>query len=218
MSHSTLSPQDLLATLRWRYATKQFDAKRKIPDEVWDVLEEALVLAPSSFGLQLWRFYVVKNPELRAKLKEASWDQTQTTDASHFVVFAAKTSVGEAEIDAYIQDASKTQGVPLEKLEGLQGMISGFVSQMHQKGKAEAWMAHQVYIALGQLMTSAAALGLDTCPMEGIDPLQYDEILGLPDEGYRTLVACAFGYRSPDDKYASLPKVRYPRDQIVKEL
>lgn len=213
----TIQPQDLLAALNFRYATKAFDAARKIPTETWDAIEESLVLTPSSFGLQPWKFLIVENPDIREKLKAASWNQPQLTDASHLVVLTARTDLTRADIDSWIARLSEVQGTPLEALAGLSGMIASFSSAMTAAEK-QAWNTRQVYIALGQLMTSAAVLGIDSCPLEGISPADYDTILGLPGTGYATAVACALGYRSPEDKYATAPKARFPDEQVIAHL
>lgn len=210
----TIQPNDLLAALRFRYATKAFDPTRKIPAETWDAFEKSLVLTPSSFGLQPWKFLVVENPEIREKLKAASWNQPQLIDASHLVVLTARTDLTQADIDSWIARLSEIQGTPIEALAGLSGMISSFSSAMTPAEK-QAWNTRQVYIALGQLMTSAAVLGIDSCPLEGISPADYDTILGLPGTGYATAVACALGYRSPEDKYAVAPKARFPDAQVI---
>jgi nitroreductase len=82
-------------------------------------------------------------------------------------------------------------------------------------GRLDAWQSRQVYIALGQFMAAAAVIGIDTCPMEGIEPAKYDEILGLAGTGYATVVGCAAGYRATDDKYATTPKVRFRTEDVV---
>ena len=210
----TMQPSELLAALRFRYATKAFDAARKIPAETWDAFEQSLVLTPSSFGLQPWKFLVIDNPEIREKLKAASWGQGQVTDASHLVVLTARTDLAQADIDSWIARLSEVQGTPAEALAGLSGVISSFSAAMTPAEK-QAWNTRQVYIALGQLMTSAAVLGIDSCPLEGISPADYDTILGLPGTGYATAVACALGYRAADDKYAVAPKARFPDAQII---
>jgi nitroreductase len=210
----TIQPNDLLAALRFRYATKAFDPARKIPAETWDAFEKSLVLTPSSFGLQPWKFLVIDAAEIREKLKAASWNQPQLTDASHLVVLTARTDLTQADIDSWIARLSEIQGTPIEALAGLSGMISSFSSAMTPAEK-QAWNTRQVYIALGQLMTSAAVLGIDSCPLEGISPADYDTILGLPGTGYATAVACALGYRSPEDKYAVAPKARFPDAQVI---
>ena len=213
-----MTPSDLLAALNWRYATKQFDATRKIPAKTWTVLEQALVLAPSSFGVQPWRFLVIDDPEIRKQLSAASWGQTQPVDASHYLVFTILRTIDEAHIDSYIASAARIRGVPASALEGYKNVVNGFVGGLRKAGTADAWAARQVYIALGQFMTSAAVLGIDTCPMEGIDPAKYDEILGLTGTDYATVCGCAAGYRSASDKYATTPKVRFPADTVLKHV
>jgi len=213
-----MKSDQLLTALRWRYATKKFDPDRIIPDDIWAALEDALVLTPSSFGLQPWKFIVVKNPALRARLVAASWNQTQTVEASHFVVFARHHNLPESELDRYVDRVSTITSTPVEKLAGLRGMMAGFCQKARQENWLNPWADRQVYIALGSFMTSAATLGIDTCPMEGLDPGQYDDILGLKDSGYNTVVACAAGYRAADDAYATRPKVRYPAAEVVMHL
>jgi nitroreductase len=215
MNHTTTT--DILAALRWRYATKQFDSKRDIPDDLWDALEESLVLTPSSFGLQPWRFLVVRDPAVRARLKQESWNQPQVTDASHFVVFTARTGLEQADINAWIDCLAAVQGGTAEDYAPLKGMICGFAETMSQEAR-HAWNIRQVYIALGQLMAAAAMLGVDTCPMEGISAAAYDRILGLEGSGHATVVACALGYRIEDDKYAAAKKARYPREHVIRHI
>lgn len=212
----SMTSDDLLSALRWRYATKQFDPSRAIPDPTWSALEESLVLTPSSFGLQPWKFIVVKDPAVRAALQEKSWNQAQVTQASHFVVLAARTDNSSADIEAWIACLAEATGKTPADFEMLHGMITGFNGMMDVSQRHE-WNRRQVYIALGQLMTAAAVLGVDTCPMEGIDPAAYDSILGLEGSGYATVVACALGYRDPADKYASTPKARFPRERVLEE-
>ena len=213
----SLPPDQLLDALRWRYATKQFDATRKIPEDVWSCLEESLVLTPSSFGLQPWKFIVVANPALRAKLLPDSWNQQQVTDASHFVVLAARTDLTADDIETWVGRMAEVQGQALDAVAPLKGMIAGFAERMSVEER-HAWNARQIYIALGQLMTAAAVLGIDTCPMEGISASAYDRILGLEASGYATAVACALGYRAESDKYAGMPKARFLRSKVVHHL
>lgn len=207
----------LLAALRWRYATKQFDATRKIPDNVWDAIEESLVLTPSSFGLQPWKFLVIANPSIRAKLLAESWNQPQVTAASHFVVLAARTDLTTTDIDAWISRMAQVQAKGAEAVAPLKGMIAGFAETQSVEDR-HAWNVRQVYIALGQLLTTAALLGIDACPMEGISKSAYDRILGLEGSDYATVVTCALGYRSADDKYASTPKARFERSKVIQHL
>jgi nitroreductase len=215
---STIPTTQLLDALKWRYATKKFDPAKKIPADTWAALEESLVLTPSSFGAQPWKFLVVNTPELRAKLVPVSWGQTQVVDASHLVVFAFKQNLDEAHIDRYMASTAQIRGITIEAMDPFKKMIMGSLEGARAKGYLDVWQSRQIYIALGQFMASAALLGIDTCPMEGIDPAKYDEILGLTGTGYTTLCACPAGYRAADDKYATAPKVRFPLSEVIAHL
>jgi nitroreductase len=215
---TTLSAADLVEQLKWRYATKQFDPLRKIPAETWAALEEALILTPSSFGLQPWKFLVVTDAELKRALVGASWRQTQPADCSHHVVFAARRNLTEADVDHFISRTAEVRGSGVESLAGYRKVIVGFAANAAKEGWLGEWAIRQVYIALGNFMTSCAAIGVDTCPMEGIVPEQYDEILGLTGGEFTTVVACAAGYRAANDKYGVLAKVRFPVEEIIQRL
>lgn len=210
-----LSPEQVLEHLQWRYAVKSFDSAKKIPDDAWETLEQSLVLAPSSFGLQPWKFLIIDDNDLRAKLREASWNQAQVVQADRYVVFAALRTTTDDDVDRLMQRTSEVRGTPIENLTGYRNVIADFLLKGWAAKDLFGWNARQTYIALGQLMTSAASMGIDTCPMEGIDMNSYDELLGLKETRYATLCACAIGYRSADDKYASAAKVRYPREAII---
>jgi nitroreductase len=211
----TLSTNALLARLNWRYATKKFDAAKKIHPSVWSALEEALVLTPSSYGLQPYRFVVIGEPELRKKLRAVSWDQPQVTDASHFVVFAFKLAITEADVDKFVGLIAETRSSARGSLQPYYDMMVGDLLKGPRSAWIREWAARQTYIALGNLLTSAALLGVDACPMEGLDPAKYDEILGLTAKGYGTTNACALGYRAEDDKYAHAKKVRFPSNELI---
>jgi nitroreductase len=210
----TINSNQLLEQLNWRYATKQFDPSRKISASDWTTLEEALRLTPSSGGLQPWKFIVVTDPAVRAKLRPASYGQPQISDASHLVVFTTKNNFSESDVDAHLQNVARAQGVPVESLAQLRGMLVGGIVQTMDETARNAWARNQAFIALGNLLTSAALLGIDACPMEGFDRAQYDEILGLKTKGYASAVIATLGYRLPTDKYAGAPKVRFAREQI----
>ncbi len=218
MNTSTLSREQLLDRLHWRYATKQFDSSRKIPAEDWATLEEALRLSPSSGGLQPWKFVVITDPDMRAKLSPASYGQPQITDASHLVVFTAKTNFSEADVDAFINYTAATRHVPAEALAQYRGMLVGGIVQALDEPARNAWARNQTYIALGNLLASAAMLGIDACPMEGFDRAKYDEILGLTEQGYASAVIATLGYRAATDKYAEAAKVRFPSEQVIAHI
>ncbi len=171
---STINSKQLLDQLNWRYATKEFDPKRKISAEDWATLETALQLTPSSGGLQPWKFIVVTDPAVRAKLVPASYGQEKVSTASHLVVFASKNNFSEADVDAHLNNVAKTQGIPVETLAPLRGMLVGGIVKAQDEAARNAWARNQAFIALGNLLTSAALLGIDACPMEGFDRAQYD--------------------------------------------
>ena len=144
--------------------------------------------------------------------------QKQVVDCSHFVVLTVKTALDQAHVDRFLERQIALRGGSLETLAAYRGVILSSLKGAAQAGRLDTWQTHQIYIALGQFMTTAALLGIDTCPMEGIDPTAYDQILGLADSGYKTVVACAAGFRSPNDIYASLPKVRFAREELIQHL
>ncbi len=205
----------LIEALNWRYAVKKFDADRKISEENWKTLEDALVLTPSSYGLQPWKFLIVQSPELRKTLRGHSWNQSQVEDCSHFVVFAAKVQLDELYISNFLNETATQRGMDPTKLEGYKKVMMGDLLQGPRSKIIHEWATRQVYIALGNLMTVCAVLGIDTCPMEGIDNAKYDEVLKLKGTEYLTSVACAVGYRSADDKYSLAKKIRFNSSAIV---
>jgi nitroreductase len=213
----TIAPADVLDALRWRYATKVFDPNRKLTPEQVSALEQALVLTPSSFGLQPWRFFVITNRELREKIRPHAWNQPQITDCSHLIVLAARTRVTGSDIDRLIAKMSVLRDVPVESLAGYRSMIDGFATNLSPEAQLQ-WNQRQVYIALGNLITTAAMLRIDTCPIEGFNPDGVDELLGLPALGYRATVLCAVGFRSEEDKHATLAKVRYSPAKVIEHI
>jgi nitroreductase len=204
--------QQLLAQLQWRYAVKRFDPQRRIPNSVWDALEHSLILTPSSYGLQPWKFIVITDPAVKAKLPAISWSQKQPLDCSHMVVFAARRTMDASYIDAFFAHLCQTRQLPAESMSNYRNVVVSIIENMSSHLD---WNARQVYIALGQLMVSAAVLGIDTCPMEGIVHTEYDKLLGLEQSDYTTIVGCAVGYRHPDDQQAAAAKVRFAASEMV---
>lgn len=215
---TNLTSEQIIERLNWRYAAKQFDSTKKISEQDWAALETILTLTPSSGGLQPWRFVVVTDPAVRAKLLPASYGQPQITSASHLVVFAAKNNFSENDVDDHLKRIAEVQGVVVEALAPFRAMLVGGIVQGLDETARNAWARNQTYIALGNLLISAALLGVDACPMEGFDRTQYDEILGLKAKGFATSVIAALGYRADTDKYAVAPKVRFPKEQVFLKI
>jgi nitroreductase len=207
---SCCTPEALLKALHFRYATKKFDASKKIDPDAWDALEQSLVLTPSSFGLQPWRFIIITDSALREQLVGHTWGQRQVADCSHLVVMAVRKSVDIVYIERFIARHAEVRGITVESLAGYRNMMAGSTGMM-----TGDWAAKQAYIALGQFMLAAAILGIDTCPMEGFLPEKYDEALGLEAEGLTTAVLCAAGYRAAGDRAASMTKVRWAADDVI---
>lgn len=215
MQTKPVTNDTLINQLRWRYATRKFDPTRKIPDADWRTLEQALVLTPSSFGLQPWKFFVVTNPAVRERLVHASWGQRQVADASHLIVFAIKENLSVSDVDRHLQRIAEVRGVSVDSLGEFRAMLVDFLESSKSGLDINAWAARQVYIALGNFIAAASLLGIDTCPMEGFEPARYDEILGLDKQSSSAVVLCAAGYRAPDDKYAWQAKVRFGVEEII---
>lgn len=208
----------LIESLEWRYATKKFDSSKKIDEKTWENLEKVLILSPSSYGLQPWKFIVVEDAALKEKLKAVSWNQSQVSDCSHHVVFAIKEKMDEAHIDQFLNHTAKIRGQEVASMAGYKKIMMGDLVTGPRSQHISEWAARQAYIALGNFMTAAAIVGVDTCPLEGIDPVAYDQILGLTGTGWRVVVACPAGYRSAEDKYATTKKVRFnAKDVIVRK-
>ena len=204
----------LIEKLNWRYATKSFDSSKKLSDEQVNTLAESLRLSASSFGLQPWKFIFISNDETKKELLAHGWNQGQVVDCSHQVVFCYNENFNEDDVQKFLEDTAKTRGAPLESLAGYGDVMKGFLSRMNSEQKI-SWMKNQVYIALGSFLVSCADQAIDACPMEGIIPAEYDKVLGLEGTGWKSLVACPVGFRSADDKYSELAKVRFPMEDIV---
>ena len=214
---ATVSPSAeasrLLSALNWRYAVKKFDSAKHIDAATWETLEEALLLTASGMGLQPWKFFVVDDPAVRARLREVSYGQPQIVEADKLVVFTARVGYSAADADRFIARVAEVRGQTVESLEGLRNAALSIVNR--PEADRNAWAARQPYIALGNFLTSAALLGVDACPMEGFEPAKYNEILGLNAQGYTAMAVATAGYRSPEDRFGGLAKVRFPRDTVL---
>ncbi|MBC7398857.1 MAG: NAD(P)H-dependent oxidoreductase [Mucilaginibacter sp.] len=203
----------LIDKLNWRYATKKFDAIKKLTAEQLNALLDAVQLAPSSAGLQAYRIIVVENPQVKEQLREAARGQQQLTTASHVIVFAAETNLDSAYVKTYIDRIAATRGIDRANLEAFETNITNNVNRMTEDVKI-VWNHKQAYIALGVLLSAAADLGIDACPMEGFEAGRFDEILGLRELGLTTSVIAPIGFRAEDDALATAAKVRRPKAEL----
>jgi nitroreductase/dihydropteridine reductase len=199
--------------LKWRYATKKFDSTKKIAAEKLETVLEAVQLSPSSLGLQHYRVLIIEDAATREKLRAAAYGQSQITDASQLIVFAAETGINEAFGKKYIDNIALVRKTPRENLAGLEAMVLGAINSRTPENRL-LWAQKQAYIALGVLISATAELDIDSCPMEGFDPAQFDEILGLKEKGLTATVIATIGYRAEDDPYSKLSKVRRPKEEL----
>ena len=204
---------DILSKLNTRYATKVFDSTKKVSEADMEKLLEAIRLSASSYGLQPYKVLVVEDPKIRAELRKVAWDQPQITDASALIVFAVNNETNEKSVDDFISLIAQTRNLSKESLEGYNNMMTGSLQNLN-KEQVETWVSKQAYIALGFGLVSAAVLGIDTCPMEGFSPDDFDRILNLNKRGLKSKVIMAVGYRSEEDKYQHLAKVRQKKEDF----
>ena len=197
----------------WRYATKKFDATKKISNEDLTSLKEAIRLTASSYGLQPYKVLIVENPDLRAQLQPVSWGQSQIVDASHLLVFANIINFGEKEIDATINNMATTRNLPLEALQGYGDFMKSKLVSLPEDVK-NTWTSKQTYLALGNLLNAAAELKIDVTPMEGFEPEKYNEILGLDKLGLNASLVATIGYRHEEDATQHYAKVRKSEEEL----
>tara|TARA_R110000751_G_scaffold76882_4_gene155125 strand:+ start:610 stop:1242 length:633 start_codon:yes stop_codon:yes gene_type:complete len=206
-----------IENLNWRYATKKFDASKKVSKKDLENLLEATALSASSYGLQPYEILVVEDAAMRSKLQPAAWGQSQITEASHLIVLANQSTFGEELVDDYLNNVSETRGIPSNDLQGYSDFMKSKLMPLSESAKA-TWTARQTYIALGNLLSAAADLKIDTCPMEGFDSAQFNEMLGLSKRGLNAAVLVAVGYRSKEDKTQHYKKVRKAKENLITHL
>lgn len=197
--------------MEWRFACKHFDMNKQIPEDVLMDLVDTARLAPSSFGLQAWKFIVVTNQELKAKLAVAAYNQPQITEASALVFFCARTDVlGADGVLAKYESLYKTEHNKTdEEVAGFAKMIEGTWNMKGPEG-AVTWVQKQVYIPAEALILAAAEKGIDSCPMEGFDPAGVSAALGLPANILPTVLV-TLGYRNMEQP----KKVRFPLSEVL---
>lgn len=207
----------ILDSLNWRYATKKFDATKKISNQDLETIKEALRLTASSYGLQPYKILIIESPELRAQLQPAAWGQTQIVDASHLLVFANQTDFGDNEIETYGKNIVETRGIPAESIQGYVDFMKSKISTL-PLDKRDNWTAKQAYIALGNLLSVTAELKIDATPMEGFEAEKVNEILGLDKLGLNASLIATLGYRHEDDTTQHFKKVRKSNEEFFINL
>ncbi|MED1204333.1 NAD(P)H-dependent oxidoreductase [Heyndrickxia acidicola] len=202
----TLIKQQVLDAFHFRHATKKFDPARKITDEDFEYILEAGRLSPSSVGFEPWKFLVVQNKELRGKLKEVSWGaQGQLPTASHFVIILAQKNAryDSPDVIDHLKNVKKMPDEVIQKISGRYRSFQEVDMKLFESSRAMFdWSSKQTYIALANMMTAAALIGIDSCPIEGFDYDAVNRILaenGLLEDGkLEASVMAAFGYRGEE--------------------
>ena len=209
---------DLQSKLQWRYATKKMDASKAVPQDKVNRILEAIRLAPSSSGLQPFQVIVVTNAAVREQIKAAAWGQSQITDGSHVLVFAAWDNYTADRINQIFDYTNAQRGGSTEAGDAYRkNLLANYTARDPQVNFEHA--ARQAYIGVGMALVAAAEEGVDSTPMEGFDPAALDEILGLKARGLRSVVVMPLGYREADkDWLVSLKKVRRARADFIREV
>ena len=212
-----MTPKPLNDLLNWRYATKKMDPSKPVPQEKVDAIIEAIRMAPTSSGTQPFEVFVVTNPDVLEEVRKAASDQSQITDGSHLLVFAAWDNYTSERIDTVVDLNVQARG-DLPMLHAYYDRLkSNYLPRDAEVNYAHA--ARQAYIALGIALVAAAEQEVDSTPMEGFNPAAVDAILGLRERGLRSVVLMPLGYRDASgDWLAPMGKVRKSRDTIVTEV
>ncbi len=208
---------DMIKALEWRYATKKFDSTKKLTQKQLTDLKRIVQLTASSYGLMPFKVLVISDADLMQKLKPSSYGQEQIVDASHLFLFCALKGFNKSDVDRFVDLNVEITGVSKENMKPFHDMMNMKMDSMNAEENL-LWATKQAYIALGNLLTAAAAMEIDTCPIEGLIPEQYSEILGLDKMNLKPLVLAAVGFRSENDKYQHIPKVRKHTKDIFIDL
>lgn len=202
--------------LNWRYAVKKFDADKLLTEEKIEVLKKAFNLTATSYGLQPLRLVLVQDKMIQEDLMKASFNQKQIGTASHVLVICIENTVDKGFIENHFKMVQDIRKTPDDILHPFRESLIGNFDQK-QIDEVKVWATHQAYLVLGTLLTVCAVEGIDSCPMEGFEPEKYTEILELEKYDLQAVLALPVGYRSDDDFFASLKKVRRPiEDTIIK--
>lgn len=208
---------DLIQSLEWRYAVKEFDNEKSIPADKIERIKKAFNLTPTSYGLQPLHLAIISDRELQEKLLAHSYGQKQITSASHVLVICIETCIDQNFIEANFELQKEIRSVKDEVVAPFRKfLIDDFTNRTPEE--IHQWAMNQAYLALGNVLTVCAAEKIDACPMEGFEAHRYDEILGLNEKGLKSAVVLPLGYRSENDKFSGFKKVRRPINETVFEI
>ncbi len=211
------SENNIIQSLKWRYACKKFDKNRKLDQDQLDVLIKAFNLSATSFGLQPLKMLVVKGDALKAELLPHAYFQPQITTCSHLFVICIDTAFDEHDIDTYFDLEKNIRGTTEEIVGKFRNQLKTIYKNKNRE-EIDTSAIYQAYISIGTLMTVCAEQRIDSCPMEGFNPVKFDEILKLGKMNLRSVLLLPVGYRASDDIMSSMKKVRKPLEQVIIEV
>ncbi len=208
---------DTIKQLQWRYATKKFDKSKRLSNKKLDVLKEAFNLTATSFGLQTIKLIVIEDETTRLPLVKHSFNQKQVIEASHLFVICIQNDITEKDVNMYYDNIKSIRDTPDKILDPYRLDLINTMKNMSVDARQQ-WSKNQAYIALGNLMTVCAIEGIDSCPMEGFIPEEFDTILELDKKKLKSVLLLPVGYRADDDMFAEFEKVRKSIDDAIIEL
>lgn len=202
-----------IENLNWRYAAKKFDTSKQVSREDLEQIIEVFTLSPSSFWLQPWKLFVVENKDLKEKIKEKAFNQEQVWENSYLLVFARLADVTEDLVEKFLDKTAEVRGVSREDLSGYEEVLKGFINNT-SKENLDVWAWEQVFLALWNVLNFLADKKIDSCPVWGFDRDSIDEILNLKEKWYKSLALLPIWYRDESDKYSSIDKVRFDKEEV----
>lgn len=207
----------ILESLKWRYATKKFDPSTNLSEEQIQQLKEAFNLTATSYGLQPIKMLVIKNRELRESMVAHTFGQRQVADASHLLVLCIHKNSNKEEVENYFKLLKEIRNTPDEIVAGYKNNLLDLYEKSNPEALRQAAKS-QAYLALGNLLTVCASLQIDSCPMEGFNPIEFDKLLGLDSKNLQSVLLLPVGKRAEDDYMASLKKVRKPLEDMIIDI
>ena len=208
---------DIIDSLGWRYATKKFDASKKLSKKKLDILKRSFDLTATSYGLQPLKMLIVSDPNTLEDLAPISFNQPQIGNASHLLVICIENNVDTKFIKDYFDRVERVRGTSRDILASFEDFLIKDFSEKNTE-EIDLWATKQAYLAMGNLLTVCAIEEIDSCPIEGFLPEKYDEYFNLKEQGLKSVLVMALGYRAEDDIFSEFKKVRRGVEEVVIEL
>lgn len=212
-----LKNKEILEALNQRYAVKQFEKRDIDTTKLEEIVTSILQLTPTSFWLQAYKFLIIKDEETRKKLRKHSWDQASVTDSDLYITFCVPTNFDKSYIEKHVNELQRMRWFEDEKRNGIIWFMENKILETWEElwiYDYEEWLTRQAYIALWNLMTSLSIIWIDSCPIEWLNPKEYDKILWLKEKNLTAKVTIAIWKRHADDKYQEEKKVRFNKDEL----